>query len=92
MSEAEMKTAQDGYKFFQLLWMQLHGYSVQDLISQLEAVRQDLFDEDASIQTVFEHWEDNVGFGGEIWPCFEEYLDTEYKIVEKLINANGDCV
>lgn len=92
MSEAEIKMAQKAYEEFKLIWMQMHGYSMQDLISQLEAVRQDLLDEDASIQTVFEYWEDNVGFGGEIWPCFDEYLDNEYKIIEEFIKANGDCV
>lgn len=92
MSEAEIKMAQKAYEEFKLIWMQMHGYSMQDLISQLEAVRQDLLDEDASIQTVFEYWEDSVGFGGEIWPCFDEYLDNEYKIIEEFIKANGDCV
>ena len=92
MSEAEIKMARKAYEGFQLIWMQTHGYSMQDLISQLEAVRQDLLDEDASIQTVFEYWEDNVGFGGEIWPCFDEYLDNEYKTIEEFIKANGDCV
>lgn len=92
MSEAEIKMAQKAYEEFKLIWMQMHGYSMQDLISQLEAVRQDLLDEDASIQTVFEYWEDNVGFGGEIWPCFDEYLDNEYKIIEEFIKASGDCV
>ena len=92
MSEAEIKMAQKAYEEFKLIWMQMHGYSMQDLISQLEAVRQDLLDEDASIQTVFEYWEDNVGFGGEIWPCFDEYLDNEYKIIEEFIKASGECV
>lgn len=92
MSEAEIKMARKAHEEFKLIWMQMHGYSMQDLINQLEAARQDLFDEEASMQTVFEHWEDNVGFGGEIWPCFDEYLDNEYKIIEEFIKANGDCV
>jgi len=28
-----------------------------------------------------------VGFGGEIWPCFDEFVDNEYKVFEAIAKA-----
>lgn len=89
MQETESKEFRKMYEYFKLMWMQEHGYSLEDLIGQLESARQDLLDEDASIQTVYEHWEDNIGFGGEIWPCFEEFLDYEYKALNAMLGVMG---
>lgn len=32
-----------------------------------------------NIQEFFIEWEQNCGFGSEIWPCYEEWLDYEAK-------------
>lgn len=32
-----------------------------------------------SLPDIFADWEFGYGFGSEIWPCFEEFLDCEYK-------------
>jgi len=87
MSEQEAQAARKAYEYFKLMWMQSHGYSLDDLMSQLEKVRRDLYDEDASFQTIYEYWEDEVGFGGEIWPCFDEFVDNEYKVFEAIAKA-----
>lgn len=89
MDDANLKQYRRMYETSKLVWMDEHGYSLEDLISQLENVRQDLLDEDASIQTVYEHWEDNVGFGGEIWPCFEEFLDFQHKALNAVLGVMG---
>ena len=34
---------------------------------------------DLSLHDIFADWEYGYGVGSEIWPCFDEFLDCEYK-------------
>ena len=45
--------------------------------AELEKLREE--SPDMSLPDIFADWESGYGFGSEIWPCFEEFLDCEYK-------------
>ena len=65
------------YERFKLEWMLAHGYTLQHLVAELEKLREE--SPDMSLPGIFADWEFGYGFGSEIWPCFEEFLDCEYK-------------
>ena len=46
-------------------------------MAELEKLREE--SPDMSLPDIFADWEFGYGFGSEIWPCFEEFLDCEYK-------------
>lgn len=65
------------YERYKLYWMLDHGYTLKDLIDQLQLMIDEDFDDShvpTSLSSLFEDWEFGVGFGGEIWPCFDEYM------------------
>lgn len=63
------------YEIFKLQWMLDHGYTLDDLIHELQLLQNK--NQDDSIKTLFDDWEYGYGFGSEIWPCYEEWLDCE---------------
>lgn len=67
----------EAYRLYQLDWMANHGYSVEDLAA---AVLAHVDSSDGTPDTTAYHeWERDAGFGGEIWACFNEFLDHEYR-------------
>lgn len=78
-NEAEIRRLYEQYK---LQWMIYHDLGIVDLMDCMEIMLR----EDAEIpalrskfQDLFKAWEFGVGFpNGQIWPCFEEYRDSEY--------------
>ena len=79
--------ARQAYERFRLQWMIDHGYSLEDLVRNLESMI--LEDENESgirtdLPSLFRDWVYCLGFDGAIWPCFEEFLENEYPtILEK---------
>lgn len=66
------------YRRYQLDWMMSHGHSVDDLgIAVLKGIGGGPVDENREADE-FAIWEQDIGFGGEIWACYEEFLDAEY--------------
>ncbi len=69
------------YEKYQLQWMIEHNHSLSELINELKKVQYaDPEDSDvtsAPITEIFEAWEQNSGFGGEVWACEEEYQSCE---------------
>ena len=76
----------DAYKRFKLEWMLAHGYTLEDLMQELQGVQYEAPEDSDTIYRpiteLFEEWEQEVGFGSEIWPCYAEYLDCEAKEVK----------
>ena len=70
-------TSAIAYEQFKLEWMLAHGYTLQDLVAELEKLREE--SPDLSLPDIFADWEYGYGFSSEIWPCFDEFLDCEYK-------------
>ena len=77
-----MDQERKAYERFRLQWMLDHGRTLPELIGELQKLR-DEGDPEMSLQALFRDWEFGYGFGSEIWPCFEEFLDVEYKMPER---------
>ena len=81
MDEISLQRAKKAYERFKLQWMIDHGFTLADLIACMEdMVCQDLSGSEirTSLPSLFADWEYGVGFaGGSVWPCFEEYLQSD---------------
>ena len=64
------------YDRFKLQWMIDHGHTLEELIYELGTFVEES-DGAVSVKEAFEEWELNIGFGSEIWPCFDEWLGCE---------------
>lgn len=70
-----------GYQKYQLEWMIEHGYSLEDLIKELNEYKQYANAED--VEDLFDTWEDEQGFvGAEIWACEDEWKENDQPIGE----------
>ena len=68
------------YERYQLEWMIEHGHSLAELISELTLVQNDLEATpgvNLSVRDVFDAWEQDQGFGGEVFACEEAYHEAE---------------
>lgn len=64
------------YQKYQLQWMIDHGFSLEDLIQELDKLREES-DSDMSLESIFADWEYGYGFGSEIWVCEAEWEECE---------------
>ena len=76
--EEELKPAKAKYERFKLTWMLDHNFTLADLIRELDILVADS-DPSLSLEALFADWEFGYGFRSQIWPCFEEFLECEYK-------------
>ena len=85
------KIKEVAYRKYQLDWMMTHGYTVNDVIDQLENAAKQSFDEEdvnehiqdhAGITRLFDQAGDiflyETGFDGSMWVCYQEFLDAEF--------------
>lgn len=72
-----MSEKQKAYERFKLQWMIDHGYTLEDLMNAMEDLKREAPFVD--LRMIFDHWQFDCGFGSEIWPCYDEWLDCEYK-------------
>lgn len=75
-SDEELAQLHTKYEKFKLQWMVDHGYTVESLVASLAAY---LEDSGEPLYETYQMWEQDAGFGGEIWPCFDEWLENENK-------------
>lgn len=66
------------YQKYQLQWMMDHEISLEELIQEIEAARQE-FHPETPLNEIFPEWENNTGFSGQIWACENEWEDCEAK-------------
>lgn len=75
------------YERYKLQWMLYHGFSLTDLMECMEFMICEDIETSGScfnLQELFETWEFGVGFdGGQIWACYEDYLENEHQLSEK---------
>lgn len=69
------------YERFKLQWMLDHKHTLQELLCELDAYSEDCGDA-GSMQELLDVWEKDRGFGGEMWPCYEEWLECEAKMAK----------
>ena len=81
MDEISLQRARRAYERFKLQWMIDHGFTLSDFVACMEdMICEDLSGSEVrtSLQSLFSDWEFGVGFaGGSVWPCFEEYLQSD---------------
>lgn len=69
------------YEQYQLRWMSEHKRSLNMLMQELAEMQyEDPEDSDrisTPVNELFEEWEADRGFGGEIWACKAEWKDAE---------------
>lgn len=70
------------YEKYKADWLLSHRYSLQDFaaaILEYFLSEKDNFDPAPNPYEIITNWENDRGFGGEIYACFDEFLDTEFK-------------
>ena len=69
------------YEKYQLQWMIDHGFSLQDLMTELTLLQYentDVLDPiSAPVDQLFKEWEQDIGFNSEIWASEAEWEDSE---------------
>ncbi len=94
------------YEKYQLLWMLDHGHSLDELVRELHEMQcEDPEDSDRTstpISELFSEWEQDRGFGGELWACEAEWEENEGRDsrIEELwaefedvpMNPNTECI
>ena len=84
----EKKLQAEAYRLYQLNWIARHGESVSSLLMSVlcyylseldESGTSAILDTEDKIKELCRNWENDEGFRGEIWACFDEFLDSEYK-------------
>lgn len=85
--------AYEEYKKYKMQWMIDHGYNLDDVINTM----QEMYEEGdhhgkkgSSPLNLFLDFEQSYGFDYNIYPCFEEWYNNEYKInkeEEKSVNT-----
>lgn len=73
----EKPLSETAYEKYRLYWMLTHGYTIVDLINSLEAYREE--DPEETIPALLETWEQDSGFDGSLWSCYEEFLECEFQ-------------
>lgn len=74
------------YERYQFEWMIDHGHSLGELVDELTGLQNDLEEEpgvNLSVRDVFDAWEDERGFGGELFACEAEWRGAEGKELEE---------
>ena len=69
------------YEVFRMLWLISHGYTLEDLVAAVLEYRGEA-DGQVDPEELFADWEFDSGFGGEIWPCFEEFQDADEPLTD----------
>lgn len=64
------------YEEYRLNWMIEHGYSLPRLIRELARLQEEC-PNDMTIEELWDLWEDEYGFNGELWVCFDEWKQYE---------------
>lgn len=67
------------YEKYKLNWMAIHGYTVLDLVRSVENYRKSLEMDGTnnSLENILDEWENDCGFCGEIWACYDEWEASE---------------
>ncbi len=84
MEDKEKKLQEVAYIRYQYDWMAKHGHTIAELAESFgEYLREgfqygDIDANDPDIGDAFQNWQNDVGFGGEIWACFDEFVWAEY--------------
>lgn len=74
-----MDIKKKAYEKYKLWWMINHEFTLKNLVDQIQSCVEEDGNKNINLESAFINWEDEYGFGGEIWACYDEFLDHEYK-------------
>ena len=63
------------YQRYQLKWMLDHNISLDDLMTEL--TNHQMNGCEGTVAEIFDEWEHEEGFGGELWACIDEWAECE---------------
>ena len=69
------------YEMYCLFWMLSHDYGLPNLLNALDEQVNEAEDANINPSIAFLGFED-VGFHGELWACFDEFMEYEYQDTE----------
>ena len=69
------------YEQFKLQWMIDNGFTLSDLMEELDKMQEE--NPDAAVSSLFDDWEYGYGFASEVWPCYEEFMEEDYPWLKK---------
>lgn len=64
------------YEKYKLNWMMEHGYTLADIMNELNDMQEE--EPDTCVSNLFSDWEYEFGFESEIWACYDEFLEYEF--------------
>lgn len=76
-----MTIKEKSYKLYKFNWLSSHGYTLDDVLKKAWTIINhvgfdiDIIDVESDLLDAFEE----VGFNGEIYACFDEFIDSEYQ-------------
>ena len=73
------------YERYRLNWMIEHGHTLPQLIRQLNRLQEEC-EEGTSVEELWEMWEEEYGFDGELWVCYEEWAQAEGKDIPEYLH------
>lgn len=74
----KIKTTKEMYESFKMLWMISHEITMEEI-----SLMADQWKADSDYEGTFEDYLEEFRFGGEIWPCFEEFVESDFPIIDK---------
>ena len=73
-----MNNSKKEYELYKLKWMLDHGHTLADLVESISKYASEIEadGEFYAVSDYFDMWEQEDGFNGEIWACYDEWLDS----------------
>ena len=71
------------YELYRLNWLRDHEYGIGDIFSSIAEFAEadendDRITDKHALTDLFERWEQDSGFNGSLWCCYDEFMVTEY--------------
>lgn len=73
-----MSIKEKAYQLYKIDWLSSHGYTLDDVLKKVWTIINHVgfdIEVEADLLDAFEE----VGFNGEIYACFDEFIDNEYQ-------------
>lgn len=73
-----MLIKEKAYQLYKLDWLKSHGYTLDDVLKKVWTIINHI-DFDIEVEADLLDAFEEVGFNGEIYACFDEFIDNEYQ-------------
>ena len=73
-----MKIKEKAYQLYKFDWLASHNYTLDDVLKKVWIIINHI-DFDIEVEADLLDAFEEVGFNGEIYACFDEFIDSEYQ-------------